>query len=102
DATPADRQGEAFGLWGAMQMAGLLLGPAIGGIGAAVFGSVAFVFIFGGISAVLAALAVWAGVRDVPRREVGPRSEILAGLPAAGLADFQRDFARDLLRLDLT
>ena len=102
DATPADRQGEAFGLWGAMQMAGLLLGPAIGGIGAAVFGSVAFVFIFGGISAVLAALAVSAGVRDVPRREVGPGSQVGRGLPAAGLADFQRDFARDLPRLDLT
>ena len=31
DATPPDRRGEAFGLYGAAQMGGLLLGPAIGG-----------------------------------------------------------------------
>ena len=38
DATPPDRRGEAFGLYGAAQMGGLLLGPAIGGIGASLFG----------------------------------------------------------------
>ena len=35
DATPPDRRGEAFGLYGAVQMGGLLLGPAIGALGAA-------------------------------------------------------------------
>ena len=30
DATPPERRGEAFGLYGAAQMGGLLLGPAIG------------------------------------------------------------------------
>src|SRR5205814_3689255 len=35
DATPADRRGEAFGMYGAAQMGGLLLGPAIGGLGSA-------------------------------------------------------------------
>ena len=35
DATPPDRRGEAFGLYGAAQMGGLLLGPTIGAIGAA-------------------------------------------------------------------
>ena len=35
DATPPDRRGEAFGLYGAAQMGGLLLGPAIGALGAA-------------------------------------------------------------------
>src|SRR3954454_1583103 len=34
-ATPPDRRGEAFGLYGSAQMGGLLFGPAIGGIGAA-------------------------------------------------------------------
>ncbi|HEY8847502.1 MAG TPA: MFS transporter, partial [Candidatus Limnocylindrales bacterium] len=47
DATPADRRGEAFGLYGAAQMGGLLLGPAIGGFGSAAFGGVAFIFVFG-------------------------------------------------------
>ena len=31
DATPPERRGEAFGLYGAAQMGGLLLGPTIGG-----------------------------------------------------------------------
>ncbi len=35
DATPAERRGEAFGLYGAAQMGGLLLGPAIGALGVA-------------------------------------------------------------------
>ena len=34
DATPPERRGEAFGLYGAVQMGGLLLGPAIGAFGA--------------------------------------------------------------------
>ena len=35
DANPPERQGETFGLYGAAQMGGLMLGPAIGGIAAA-------------------------------------------------------------------
>ena len=46
DATPQDRRGEAFGLYGAAQMGGLLLGPTIGAIGAEHFGGIAFVFVF--------------------------------------------------------
>jgi MFS family permease len=88
DATPAERQGEAFGLYGSTQMAGLLLGPAIGGLGAAAFGSIGFVFVFGGIAAGLAAVAVAAGVRETPRRGQA------ASLPVTGLADFRRDVPR--------
>jgi len=40
DATPPERRGEAFGLYGSAQMGGLLFGPAIGGVGAAFFGGV--------------------------------------------------------------
>jgi MFS family permease len=88
DATSAERQGEAFGLYGSVQMTGLLLGPAIGGLGAAAFGSIGFVFVFGGIASVLAAIAVAVGVRDVPRHGSVP------ALPATGLVDFQRDVPR--------
>ena len=35
DATPPERRGEAFGLYGAAQMGGLVFGPAIGGLGSA-------------------------------------------------------------------
>jgi MFS family permease len=66
DATPADRRGEAFGMYGAAQMGGLLLGPAIGGIGSAVFGGVAFIFVFGAISSFLAAAAIAIRVRERP------------------------------------
>jgi MFS family permease len=58
DATPPDRRGEAFGLYGAVQMGGLLLGPAIGALGAGWFGGISFVFVFGGVAAWLAAIPI--------------------------------------------
>jgi MFS family permease len=67
DATPADRRGEAFGMYGAAQMGGLLLGPAIGGLGSAFFGGVAFIFVFGAISSFVAAAAIAIRVRERPR-----------------------------------
>jgi MFS family permease len=73
DATPADRRGEAFGLYGAAQMGGLLLGPAIGGLGATIFGGVAFIFVFGGVSSLIAALAIALRVREQPRIPVDGR-----------------------------
>jgi MFS family permease len=63
DATPPERRGEAFGLYGAAQMGGLLLGPAIGAIGAASFGGIGFVFVFSGVAALLAALPLIAKAR---------------------------------------
>jgi MFS family permease len=73
DATPPDRRGEAFGMYGAAQMGGLLLGPAIGGIGASLFGGVAFIFAFGAISSFLAAAAIAIRVRERPRAVDGSR-----------------------------
>jgi MFS family permease len=67
DATPADRRGEAFGVYGAAQMGGLLLGPAIGGIGATLFGGIGFIFVFGGVSSLLAAGAIAWRVHERPR-----------------------------------
>ncbi len=64
DATPADRRGEAFGLYGAAQMGGLLLGPSIGAFGAAQFGGIAFVFVFSAITAVIAAAGIAVRVRE--------------------------------------
>jgi MFS family permease len=67
DCTPPERRGEAFGLYGAAQMGGLLLGPAIGGIGASLFGGVGFIFVFGAVSSFLAAAAIALRVRERPR-----------------------------------
>ena len=64
DATPSERRGEAFGLYGAAQMGGLLIGPAIGAIGAERFGGVAFVFLFSGVAAVLAAIPIGLRARE--------------------------------------
>ena len=100
DATPADRRGEAFGMYGAAQMGGLLLGPAIGGLGSAFFGGVAFIFVFGAISSFVAAAAIAIRVREQPRaidgrRDGQPRPDRVrarvrpprrAGEPGAGRA----------------
>ncbi len=64
DATPPDRRGEAFGLYGAAQMGGLLLGPSIGAFGAAQFGGIAFVFVFSAIAAIVAATGIALRVRE--------------------------------------
>ena len=68
DATPADRRGEAFGMYGAAQMAGFLLGPALGALAAAATGRTESVFVLGGISVAIAGLVVAFGVREQPRR----------------------------------
>lgn len=85
DATPADRRGEAFGLYGAAQMGGLLLGPAIGGLGAAAFGGVGFIFWFGGVSSLVAAAAIAIRVRERPRSGDTVRT------PALDLTEFAHE-----------
>jgi len=69
DAIPPERRGEAFGLYGAAQMGGLLLGPAIGAIGADRLGGISFVFVFAGVAALLAAIPI-----ALLGRETGPRT----------------------------
>jgi MFS family permease len=64
DATPRERRGEAFGLYGAAQMGGLLLGPSIGAFGAAMFGGIRFVFVFSAVTAVIAAIGIALRLRE--------------------------------------
>jgi DHA1 family multidrug resistance protein-like MFS transporter len=75
DTTPSNRRGEAFGLWGAAQMGGVLLGPAIGGFVAFLVG-VQAIFVLCGIAAVVASAIVAAWLREAPRtttsRALGP------------------------------
>jgi DHA1 family multidrug resistance protein-like MFS transporter len=68
DSMPAEKQGEAFGWYGSFQMSGLFVGPAIGGFGAVFFGGIGFGLVFGGVTSLLAALAVGLSVREGPRR----------------------------------
>ena len=44
DANPPERQGEAFGVYGSAQTGGFLIGPALGGIAAAITGQPTVVF----------------------------------------------------------
>lgn len=68
DATPPERRGEAFGLYGAAQMGGLLLGPAIGAIGADRLGGISFVFVFAGVATIVAAIPIAALGRERGQR----------------------------------
>src|SRR6187551_3869361 len=98
DATPPDRRGEAFGLYGAAQMGGLLLGPTIGAFGAGRFGGIAFVFVFSAIAAIVAAVAIALRVREEgpahkadaspssDRTTMPPDSPYVEGRAAAALA----------------
>jgi MFS family permease len=88
DATPPERRGEAFGLYGSAQMGGLLFGPAIGGLGAAAFGGFAFVFVLGALTTLVAAAAVALRVREHPvvsRARVAPAYDITEFPSGAGV-----------------
>jgi MFS family permease len=64
DSTPPERRGEAFGLYGAAQMGGLLLGPSIGAFGVDRFGGIGFVFVFSAVTAVIAAAGIALRLRE--------------------------------------
>ncbi len=67
DANPADRQGETFGLYGSAQMGGLMLGPAIGGVAAAVTHQPTIVFWVAGATLLASALVILVRVPETPR-----------------------------------
>ncbi len=66
DATQADERGEAFGFYAAFQIGGFAVGPAIGGIGAALFGGYAFPFIASGALAVVGAVVLMRYLSPAP------------------------------------
>ncbi len=71
DANPPDRQGEAFGLYGAAQTGGFMLGPAIGGLAAGVTGRPEVVFWVAGVSLLVSALLIVARVPEVGHVHAG-------------------------------
>ncbi|TFG67452.1 MAG: MFS transporter, partial [Thermomicrobiales bacterium] len=82
DATPPERRGEAFGLYGAAQMAGLLVGPAIGAFGAERLGGITFVFVFGGVAAWLASIPIGLRAREGGKRtHPGPSTDATEFVP---------------------
>ena len=65
DANPPEKRGEAFGLYNAAQMGGLMLGPAIGGFAVAITGLATVVFWVAGIALVVSAVLVAFRVPDL-------------------------------------
>jgi MFS family permease len=96
DANPPDRQGEAFGLYGAAQTGGFMLGPAIGGLAAGVTGRPEVVFWVAGITLLVSALLI---VARVP--EVGHVHEGHTQTPEEIDADAARGWARPKRLLNL-
>jgi MFS transporter, DHA1 family, multidrug resistance protein len=83
DANPPERQGETFGLYGAAQMGGLMLGPAIGGLAAAATSDPTIPFWVAGICVFLSGLLVWTRVREVPRTRQHPAADVSPDGPVA-------------------
>ena len=90
DATRPERRGEAFGLYGAAQMGGLLLGPAIGAFGADRFGGIGFVFVFGGVAAILAAIPIALRARETASRTHAAPSRDTTEFPPDSPSDARR------------
>jgi len=93
DAAPEGRRGEVFGLYSAAQMGGILLGPAIGGIGTAMVGSFSFVLMLSAITTLVAAVAVAVRVRELPRVPPGGLRRDRPGPAASALAEFPGELA---------
>jgi MFS family permease len=71
DANPPERQGEAFGLYGAAQTGGFMLGPAVGGVAAAITNQPTVVFWVAGIALLVSALLVAARVPELAHLRTG-------------------------------
>ena len=59
DATEEDERGEAFGFYSAFQIAGFVIGPAIGGIGAEIFGGYGVPFVFTSALSLVGVVVLW-------------------------------------------
>ena len=104
DAAPEGQRGEVFGLYNAAQMGGILLGPAIGGLGTALVGGYEFVLILASITTFAAAVAVAVRVHEIrgaarvtERRATGSLAEFPSERdPGAGHADHPGHVAGDV------
>jgi MFS family permease len=80
DANPPERQGETFGLYSAAQMGGFMVGPAVGGLAAAITGEPTVVFWVFGLAYAVSALVVLVRVADLrPERTHAPVAVPIAG-----------------------
>jgi MFS family permease len=71
DATAEGERGEAFGLYSAASMAGIVLGPVIGAFGASYAGGYGFPFVFSGVMHLVAGAYL---VAALPERRLNPKT----------------------------
>ena len=69
DANPPEQQGETFGLYGAAQMGGLMLGPAVGGIAVALTRDPTIGFWVAGLALFVAGILVAVRIPEPSREE---------------------------------
>ncbi len=86
DANPPERQGEAFGLYGAAQTGGFMLGPAIGGVLAGITGHPEVVFWVAGVSLLVSATLVLLRVPELAHLRGGVTGTPDEGVNADGIA----------------
>ena len=84
DANPPERQGEAFGLYSAAQTGGFMLGPAIGGVLAAITGQPTVVFWVAGIALLVSAILVAVLVPEREHLHAADTATATAAAVAAG------------------
>lgn len=75
DATEPDERGEAFGFYGSFQIAGFVIGPAIGGIGATIVGGYTFPFFFTGFLALVGVVVLIRYLDPEPHAVESPEFE---------------------------
>jgi MFS family permease len=71
DVNPPERHGETFGLYSSAQMGGFMVGPAVGGVAAAVAGDPSAVFWVFGLAYAVSAIVVLVRVADIAHEAVG-------------------------------
>jgi MFS family permease len=85
DATDDAEHGEAFGVYGAAQMGGFLIGPALGGVGAAVLG-LWFPFVFATVAGLVAAAYIAVATHEPTRHHTPHGISLPPADGAPGLA----------------
>ena len=97
DANPPERHGELFGLYGAAQMGGLMIGPAIGGIAAALTNQPTVVFWVAGLMIVVSAIVVAARVPSMAHRATATAGDAPSAAGAESAPQQPRSIVNRLL-----